>query len=116
MDAYVYGGSELRLRELLASAVDEPVAEAGEVVTKLLTDRPTTAIITDRRTVYGSIGKLAAVTEGQTLDAGDFFFDSVKLTDLRSGQPNCSPVSLSQDASWARSKTQRFLAEPYQSL
>lgn len=86
-DAYVLGASELQLRRLLAAAVDEVVAEQGEVVEYVLLDRPSPAIITNRRTVVGAPDKLPVVAVGDHLQAGDFFFDSVRFTDFRAGVP-----------------------------
>lgn len=84
----IYGSNEIRLRELLAAAVGEPVAEKAETVVTLLEDRPSPVVITDRRTVYGRPGKHPVVSVGQVLEAGDFFFDSVKFSDFRSGVPD----------------------------
>ena len=88
MRAYTFGGSELRLRGLLAASVGEEVAAQGETVVDVLVDRPTPAVITDRRTIHGTIGKTVAVAEGDILQEGDFFFDSVKMTSFEDGLPS----------------------------
>lgn len=85
LSSYVRGSSEYDLRRLLAAAVSQPVAEPGEVVVELLLDRVEKVVITDRRTVYGKAGDAPVVSAGDVLQEGDFFFDSVKLTDGRAG-------------------------------
>lgn len=88
LGAWTYGASELRLRELLAASVDEKVAEQGEVVEAILTDRQAPVVITDRRTIYGQPGATVTVAENQFLASGDFFFDTVKVTTFEDGAPD----------------------------
>ena len=81
--AYTAGGNEIYLRQLLAAAVGQPVAEDRETVITVLTAEELPVVITNKRSVYGKPNDNPLVTGGQRLVAGDFFFDSVLFTDGR---------------------------------
>lgn len=79
--------TQYQLRRLLAAAVREPVAYCPQVVEHVLTDYDTPVVLTDKQRAVGEPGKRPAVVVGQTLRAGDFFFDTVQTTDFSSGVP-----------------------------
>lgn len=87
-DSFILGSSELQLRRVLAAAVNEVVADKDEVVEYILTERPSPVVITNQRTVVGAPGKVPAVSVGQRLVVGDFFFDTVQFTDFSGGVPS----------------------------
>lgn len=80
--AYINGGNEIYLRQLLAAVVGQKTPDDdGQTVLTVLTDKLTPVVITDRETFLGKPGDTPTVTIGQTLTAGDLLFDSVRLTD-----------------------------------
>lgn len=85
--AWTYGSQDIHLREFLAAACDNYIAMENEVVEKILHKKQYT-VVTNLRSLRGAIGAAPAVNEGQKLEAGDFIFDSVKLTDFRDGVPS----------------------------
>ena len=80
MNSLINGATEYYLRGTLAAAVGEEIAVAGEKVDRIVMGYGRYNIFTDLRTINGQDGANPVVSSGDILKAGDFFFDTVKMS------------------------------------
>lgn len=82
LDSYLYGGSELILRNLLASFTGESVPQHQETV-QIVDDAYThPVVITDRERYLGAAGCDVSVNVGDQVQPGTFLFDTIQFTDF----------------------------------
>jgi len=71
--------TELQLRRLLAAAVREEVVEYPQTVRRIDITNGKYVVSLDTQRIVGEVGKLPACNVGDSLQIGDFVFDTVTL-------------------------------------